>query len=107
VTGGVQPPCTLKRFPHKEAHAGSVENGTMRPLGEATAAAGPVWLRADARERRLPASTRSDMTRIVLPIFASRRPSRRESSCRYSPIGTALYYRLHFSALAYIEYIAK
>lgn len=92
MTGGVQPPCTLKRFPHKEAHAGSVENGTMRPLGEATAAAGPVWLRADARERRLLASTRSDMTRIVLPIFASRRPSRRESSCRYNPIGTALYY---------------
>lgn len=37
-TGGAQAPCTLKRGPHRDAQAGSLEvKGTITPSGEATA----------------------------------------------------------------------
>lgn len=65
LTGGVQAPCTSKRWPHREAQAGSVENGTIRPSGEATAAAGPVWVMAWATEKRLAASTTRDVKRMA------------------------------------------
>ena len=47
-------------------------NGTMAPSGEEIGSAGPDWVVAEARERRFPASTRSDATRILVVIIASR-----------------------------------
>jgi hypothetical protein len=67
-------------------------NGTMAPSGEEEASAGPDLVVPEARERRLPASTRSDATRIVVVIIVSRRRSRSERSRHCGLLPTALYY---------------
>ncbi len=40
--GGAHAPWTSKRGPHREAQAGRVENGTIGPSGDATAASDEV-----------------------------------------------------------------
>jgi hypothetical protein len=80
VTGGVQAPWTSKRCPQREAQAGSVEKGTMRPLGDATAPAAEVVACgvAVARERKLLRSRKMDEGRILIDgVVKDRVESRR------------------------------
>lgn len=77
----------------------------MTPSGEATAAAGLVWLMAEARERRLLANTRSDGMRIVAAIVVTRRRSRRVRSRQWSYCDSTVSAIALRNTLAYIEYI--